>query len=299
MNQSWWEFQVTGEPSLEELLFWRLQTLGAQGTASQVIGQMVRLTVYVPHPQISEETLTQLAQQLQADALTLGYTSPTVGWQIIHEEDWAQSWKAFWHIQPVGKRLLICPEWQTPPPTDRLVLRLNPGSAFGTGEHATTQLCLLALEAQALTGTILADIGCGSGILSVAALLLGADQVYAVDTDPLAVDAAQAGRDLNGFTPKQMTVAQGSIEQLAQRLPQPVDGFCCNILAEVILRLIPQFHEITQPGSWGILSGLLAAQGAQIADVLQGYGWHVVQEQYLGDWCCLQIQRTDALSQAA
>ncbi len=294
MNQTWWEFQVKGELPLEELLWWRLQDFGGQGVASQEKGQTVTLTAYVSHSHVAEATLQQWADQLQADVQAAGYASPDIQWQVIHEEDWAHSWRAFWHPQPIGNRLLICPEWETPPPTERLVLRLNPGSAFGTGEHATTRLCLQALEQQNLAGKTLADIGCGSGILSVAALMLGAAQVYAVDTDPLAVTAAQATRQLNGWASRQLPVAQGSIDALAEQLRHPVDGFCCNILAEVILRLLPQFEQITRPGSWGILSGLLTQQAAEMTVALQAQGWQVVHRQHLGDWCCLQIATLDS-----
>lgn len=242
--------------------------------------------------------LAALALQLRQDALSLDFPSPSVQWQLVNEEDWATSWKQYWHPQEIGDRLLIYPAWLTPPEvSERLVLRLNPGVAFGTGAHATTQLCLEALEMQ-LDDTFgpigrvsIADIGCGTGILSIGAILLGAHQVYAVDTDPLAVEAACTSRALNQIHPDQMVVWPGSIAELAQRLALPVDGFVCNILAETIIELTPEFARITQAKAWGILSGILIEQADGVIQELAKHGWQLNSLWRRQDWCCLNISR--------
>lgn len=300
----WWEIEVIGSLVLEESLFWRLQEEGCQGMASQRVDSGLSVKSYLPCHQIQEEGLGAIATRLRQDAQALGAPPPQITWQRMTEEDWADNWKRYWHPQAVGQRLLINPAWLPAPETgDRIVLRLNPGVAFGTGTHATTQLCLQALErqmqdnpsplkqAQSQQPMTIADIGCGSGILAIAALLLGAEQAYGVDTDLLAVGAAQDSRQLNGFCAEQMVVAPGSIDTLAALLPGPVQGFCCNILAPVILALIPQFADITQVGSWGILSGLLDSQVAPILTALSQSGWQVLQTDHQQDWCCLVIHR--------
>ena len=130
--------------------------------------------------------------------MDVGCEQLAIQWSAIAESDWANNWKAHWHPQAIGDRILIYPEWlAVPDDPGRVLIRLNPGAAFGTGEHATTQLCLKALETrlpplqEQPRKIAIADIGCGSGILAIAALRLGCEQAYGVDTDPLAVDCAR------------------------------------------------------------------------------------------------------------
>ncbi len=300
----WWEIKAVGVPILDDLLFWRLQEEGCQGTASQIVNQQLTVCGYLSLDRVQKPDLEKIADRLRHDALELGQPAPNIHFQLITEEDWAHSWREYWHPQEVGEKLLIYPAWLEVPETSedaqssfghRLLLRLNPGVAFGTGAHATTQLCLQALERQLhkKSGRLtIADIGCGTGILSIAALLLGADQAYAVDLDSLAIGAAQASRELNGLTPEQLWVAVGSVPQIVQKIDHPVQGFCCNILAHIILELIPQFTDITEVGSWGILSGILDSQRLTIEEALPAYNWEVVQTDHEQDWCSLTIIRT-------
>lgn len=221
---------------------------------------------------------------------------PQVTWSLIEDEDWSKSWKKYWQPQPIGDKLLINPAWmELPTDPSRLVLQLDPGTAFGTGTHPTTQLCLESLEMRLLSEdrsddlVVLADIGCGSGILSIGAVLLGAHQIYAVDTDPLAVKATAENCELNGIAPERIHVSQGSITAL--KLSNPVDGIVCNILAEIIVELIPHFNGIAKDSTWGILSGVLLEQSKWVADVLESHGWMVATLWRRGDWCCLNIRR--------
>jgi ribosomal protein L11 methyltransferase len=293
---SWWEVQVLCEPALEDTVFWRFDSLNSRGMASQQRGASRVIRAYFPQHRFELLDLSALALRLKQDALCIGLLAPRVSWQLIDEEDWSKSWKEHWQPEPIGDRFLITPAWLQPPADNqRLVLKLDPGVAFGTGAHPTTQLCLESLEMRLVYDTAdvtIADIGCGSGILSIGALLLGARKAYAADIDDLAVHAASANRDLNDLAAERMAVIHGSLDAIAQCLEQPVDGIVCNILAEVILDLIPHLDTIVTPNGWGILSGILLEQSKLVADTLEQHGWVVATLWRQQEWCCLNVRRS-------
>ena len=299
MANSWWEIQILCHPALEETILWRLDEFGCRGTAREKKGKSYWLRAYLPQVSAQLLDLAALSLWLKQDALVLGLPMPMSKYSLIDEEDWASSWKEHWQPQEIGDHLLICPAWLEPPPNSgRMVITLDPGVAFGTGVHPTTQLCLEALEMrlgdkpeknQELT---IADIGCGSGILSIGAILLGAGQIYAVDTDPLAIQATGSNRQLNKISRNQLIAKQGSIEEIFSLGADSVDGILCNILAEVIMDLIPAMTAIAESHTWGILSGILVDQAKLIADTLEDNDWIVATLWKRGDWCCFNIRRS-------
>ena len=302
MANSWWEIQILCDPDLEDVIFGRLDAFGMCGASSEYTGYSKLIRGYVPQAQVNILDLAAFALSLRQDALCAGSPIPAVQWNLIDEEDWASNWKAHWQPQNVGDRFLIHPAWlPLPEHTDRLIIKLEPGVAFGTGEHATTQLCLEALEMRlgelgmaehGQEAQFVADIGCGSGILSVGALMLGAAKVYAADTDPLAVQSTLENRELNGIERDRLFVEQGSVDRIAQMIDAPVDGIVCNILAEVIIDLIPQMGQIAKPSTWGALSGILLDQAKAVTDALEANGWLVAALWKRGEWCCLNIRRS-------
>jgi len=168
---------------------------------------------------------------------------------------------------------------------------MDPGSAFGTGSHPTTRLCLEALESLDLAGVRLADLGCGSGVLGLAALRLGAVAVAAADTDVLAVRATADNAALNGLT-DQMRVALGSADTLAGLLDgRPADLLLCNILAPVIQALCPAFHTLLAPHGVGLLSGLLVDQAPALQQALLEEGWRAELTAQQSQWGLLTIRR--------
>ena len=297
MTNCWWEIQILCHPALEESFFWRLEQFGCSGTAREFKGEFSLIRAYIPQIQVEPSDLEELSLWLRLDALNFSLPEPKIHQHLIEEEDWASSWQQYWQPRAIGDRFLIYPAWLTPPETsERLILRLDPGPAFGTGTHPTTQLCLEALEMHLAEGSrkvAIADIGCGSGILSIGAILLGANRAYAVDTDPLAVRAACYNRQLNKIESSQLIVEQGGGKELAQLIGDGVDGIICNILADVIIELIPQFTQLAKPQTWGILSGILIEQANSIAGPLAKYGWEVTTAWKLEGWCCLNVRRTE------
>ena len=293
MSNSWWEIKIDCIPDLEESIFWRLSEFGCKGMSTQQQGREILISAYIPQVQVKLLAISDLSLQLEDDAKEIGCELPVTKCNLIDEEDWSSSWKQHWQPQPIGDRLLINPAWLEPPTdSERIILKLDPGVAFGTGTHATTQLCLEALEMRLQPGTNLtiADIGCGSGILSTAALLLGAQQVYAVDNDPLAVKATGENRDLNLIPAEKLIVDLGSIEQVQLMIPAPVDGFVCNILADIIIQLAPSMAAIVKPKGWAILSGILSSQVADVSHVLEQNGWVVGTVWNRLEWSCINLK---------
>ncbi|MEB3216817.1 MAG: 50S ribosomal protein L11 methyltransferase [Nostocales cyanobacterium 94392] len=306
MTKTWWELQILCSPEIEDSVFWRLEEFGCRGTASQKKGNLISVQAYLPESQAHLLDLAALSLCLRQDAVCWGTSLPSLQWKLIDEEDWSSSWKQHWQPQEIGDRFLINPSWiAAPENTERIILKLDPGVAFGTGAHATTQLCLESLEMrfsdipQSFVGSeekkeaaVIADIGCGSGILSLGALMLGAKQVYAVDVDSLAVNSTIENREINGIATESLTVAQGSVEVLQKLLVEPVDGIVCNILAEIIIELVPSMSAIVKPTTWAIFSGILLEQSNAVTEVLEKNGWLVATLWKRKEWCCLNARRT-------
>ena len=300
MTNHWWEIKIHSVPALEELIFWRLEQLGCSGTASECTGELLVTRAYLPQIKAPDLNLSDFFLELRQDALIAELPEPVIESQLIDEEDWALSWKQHWHPMKIGDRFLVNPAWLPPPEnSDRLILRLDPGSAFGTGTHATTQLCLESLEmrlAPPFQEKVIADIGCGSGILSIGAVLLGIPKVYAIDVDPLAVIATHSNLRLNQINLESIVIEQGTVDKLFTRLPDGVDGIVCNILADVIIQLMPKFTQLAKPNGWAILSGILVEQAPAIADALEQYGWDIATLWKRQEWCCFNIRRNNKKS---
>ena len=264
MALAWWRLELLALPELEESLTWKLNALGIPRVAvrhSPEQPQDRKLVAWLPASDWPESERQQLEQALKPLADTFGLALPTIHWFEQDDEDWSLSWKQHWEPDPVGQRLLILPAWLELPPehADRQVIRMDPGSAFGTGSHPTTRLCLEAIEelsderGGSLGSIRVADLGCGSGILGIAALLEGASSVAAADTDSLAVRATRDNAVVSGFE-EQFQVDLGSIERLAELLEgRPADLLLCNILAPVIqasaLPLTPSWLQAASASS--------------------------------------------------
>ncbi len=287
MPIAWWRLEMAPPAELEESLLWKLQTLGVSRLAVRHVPEAPaerQLLAWLPESDWPAGQRSALEEALATLGEPFGLAMPPIRWERQADEDWSLSWKRHWRPDPVGRRLLILPAWLEPPPEhgDRLVIRMDPGSAFGTGSHPTTRLCLEAIEAgPGPAGLRIADLGCGSGILALAALRLGAAAAAAVDTDSLAVAATAGNAALNGFpvtvgpggtTP--LRVAQGSVETLAGLLEaRPADLLLCNILAPVIEALCPHFDRVLAPDGVGFLSGLLVEQAPALQEALAAAGW--------------------------
>ncbi|MDP4830793.1 MAG: 50S ribosomal protein L11 methyltransferase [Cyanobium sp. MAG_185] len=298
----WWRLELASLPELEESLLWKLAELGIPRVAVQhrpETPSQRQLIAWLPAIDWPEPERQQLARALAPLAEPFGLALPPLKWIQQADEDWSLSWKQHWQADPVGKGLLILPAWLPCPPehAERRLIAMDPGSAFGTGSHPTTRLCLEALELLAartpegLAGLRVADLGCGSGVLGLAALRLGAASVAAADTDSLAVRATADNAALNGLTP-QVRVQLGSVEALAELLEaQPADLLLCNILAPVIQALCPAFNTVLAANGVGLLSGLLVDQAPALQLALRDEGWQAELTAEQSQWGLMTIRR--------
>ena len=197
-------------------------------------------------------------------------------------EDWENNWKAYFHPIPVGEKLLIQPAWEPPAdPQGRAVLLLEPGLAFGSGSHATTRLCMEALERAVKPGCAVLDVGCGSGILSVAAMLLGAGRVLGVDIDPMAVQNARENAARNQVP---CEFVQGD---LAVGVSGQFGVIVSNIVADAIIALARQIPRHLKPGGMWISSGIIDTREADVLSALKEGGFTLLGRQAAEGWVCL------------
>jgi ribosomal protein L11 methyltransferase len=213
-------------------------------------------------------------------------TLPPHDVEFVADEDWARSWMDRYRPMRFGRRLWVCPSWLTPPDPDGVTLMLDPGLAFGSGTHATTALCLEWLERQTLTGKTVIDYGCGSGILAIAALKLGARAAWGIDTDPQALAVSRENATRNGIG-RELTLL------LPEQAPADLnaDSVLANILAGPLVELAGQLTAMVRPGGGLALSGILANQVEEVSD-------HYVQDfdltkEIRDDWALLSgVRRT-------
>ena len=204
-------------------------------------------------------------------------------------EDWENNWKQYFHPMPVGEKLLIQPLWRDEAESgDRKMLKIEPGLAFGTGSHDTTRLCLETLEKHISDGKTVLDIGCGSGILSIASLLLGAKSAVGVDIDPLAVKTARENGELNGFTEPKFKVFEGN---LVDKVSGKFDVVVANIVADVIILFCEDAGKFMNSDSVFITSGIIDTRESDVLTAFDKYGFEVQERYAQGGWLCFVVKK--------
>ena len=205
----------------------------------------------------------------------------------VQDADWENNWKQFYKPMEIGERLLVIPAWEKAEAKGRVTLTLNPGLTFGTGSHATTRLCLTALESRIRGGENVLDLGCGSGILSIAALRLGAESAFACDIDEKCVDVAYENAALNGIGKDRYTVRWGDVltdAALRQEMGAGYDIVVANIVADVIMGLSPHVRPFLKPGGLFLCSGIIDDRAAEVLERLKADGWDVFEQRSSEGW---------------
>lgn len=212
----------------------------------------------------------------------------------LRDEDWENNWKQYYKPMEIGQRLLVIPQWEQVDPGQRVPLILDPGLTFGTGSHATTRLCLTALEKTVAQGDRVLDLGCGSGILSIAALRLGAFQALAVDIDDKCLDVAYENAALNGIGKDRYTVRVGDVlsdGSLRRELEGSYDIVVANIVADVIIALAPLVPSMLRPGGTFLCSGIIDDRAEEVRAALEAAGWTVLETQSADGWFAYTCRR--------
>ena len=205
----------------------------------------------------------------------------------VADADWENNWKQFYKPMEIGERLLVVPEWEQADAPERVTLRLNPGLTFGTGSHATTRLCLTALEKAVRGGERVLDLGCGSGILSIAALRLGAAEATAVDIDDKCLTVAYDNAALNGIGKDTYTVKVGNVltdEAMRAQLGGGYQIVLANIVADVIIGLAPLVRSMLAPGGLFLCSGIIDTRAEEVADKLRTAGLEIAETHSAEGW---------------
>ena len=236
--------------------------------------------IYIEEGNNPAEAVSFISERLSAEGIS--FKIETDG---CSEDDWADKWKAFFKPQPIGDRLFVRPVWVDDYDSgDRVVLNIEPGAAFGTGTHETTRLCLETLDKIIKEGDTVLDIGCGSGILAIASMLLGATEGFGVDIDPLAVKTAVENGKMNGLGEPQLQFVCGD---LADKVTKKYDVVVANIVADIIILFSTQVRAFMKQGAKFVASGIIDSRADEVVLALQNAGLFVKERIEENGWVCL------------
>ena len=268
----------------EAAIFWDFADMDRIGTDTPCVkGYVADCPENLPTVEAAKAAIERL--KTMEHAAELGTLLTTV--VTVDDEDWANNWKQYYKPLPIGSRLLVLPSWEARPETDRIVLKLDPGMAFGTGAHHTTRMCLEFLEKTVKPGDTMLDLGCGSGILSIAARLLGAVDATAVDIDPIAESIAYENAEMNGIGKEHYTVLIGNVlsdTRLQKKIAGQYPVVAANIVADVIITLAPIARPLVAPGGVFLVSGIIDERVDEVVAALENSGFTVSEHSRAEGW---------------
>ncbi len=284
MMMRWAEVSVDAEPQAGDAVSEALRRAGCDGVYVRDTLQPPQVTGYLPADDRLEARLDNLQSALQTlPSFGIVGAGTALTLRTVEEADWANAWKAYYKPMRVGRHLVVTPPWETPTLyTNDIPIIVDPGMAFGTGSHPTTQLCLAALEDYAHPAMRVADIGTGSGILAIAAAKLGASEVVATDNDPLAVKIAAENAAVNAVPlHTQEAFPSGAY-----------DIVVANILADVIIGMAEALAALVKPEGVLIASGIIDTRETDVRFAVEGEGFAPLETRHSGEWVALAFRRS-------
>jgi ribosomal protein L11 methyltransferase len=297
-TKDWYKLTFQIESDLEEIIIWKLNELGIFSFSFEyLIKNENKKNVNIWLPIIEwDESARSSFEKIICKLLNINDSKNQLfEWSTIKKEDWLTSWKKYWKPELVGNHFLILPCWinLNEKFKDKQIIKIDPGAAFGTGGHPSTYLCLEKMENISFSDKKVLDIGSGSGILTVAARLLGAKEVCAVDNDYLAINSTNSNFQLNFGNLKNLNTYLGSFNEviLKNKLKQ-FDFVLCNILAEVIKEMIPNIYKSLKNNGEVIFSGILNSQKDEIIKILIQNNLKLLDVSTRKDWACISAQKT-------
>lgn len=277
----WHEITLDTPESLKDAVIGELTELGAGGVWESGDTQLTAYFEKVP----DLESIKSLFKRG-------GFPAPEIEFAPVADRDWGEEWKKSWSSFPIGTRFFVIPSWlNSTCPEGRFPLLIDPGQAFGTGTHETTQLTLEAMERWIRPDGVVLDLGTGSGLLAIAATLLGARTVWACDNDPVAVEVAQENVERN--TPGKVSLMCSSIEAVAD---QSVDLLLCNLTADVISAIYEDIHRVMRVQGIAIFSGILNFQAPGIQQLASSRGHVLLEQTTRGEWSALVTRNMSGLN---
>ncbi len=295
--KDWYKLTFLIESDSEEMIIWKLNELGIFSFSFEYLiknENKKEMNIWLPVDDWGESSRCDF-ENIISNFLNINAPKNQIfDWSIIKEEDWLTSWKKYWAPELVGNHFLILPCWMSLNEKfkDKKIIKIDPGAAFGTGSHPSTYLCLEKMENIFFSDKKILDIGSGSGILSVAARLLGAKEVYAVDNDYLAINSTKSNFQLNFGDLNNLNTYLGSFNEviLKNQLTQ-FDFVLCNILAEVIKGMIPNIYKCLRNNGEVIFSGILNSQKDEIIKILVKNDLKLLDITTRKDWACISAQK--------
>ena len=302
-TKDWYKLTFLIESDSEEIIIWKLNELGIFSFSFEYLiknENNKEVNIWLPVDDWGDSSRCDFEKIISKLLNINAPENEFFDWSIIKEEDWLTSWKKYWAPELVGNHLLILPCWMNPNEKfkDKKIIKIDPGAAFGTGSHPSTYLCLEKMENISFSDKKILDIGSGSGILSVAARLLGAKEVYAVDNDYLAINSTKSNFQLNFGDLNNLSTYLGSFNEviLKNQLKQ-FDLVLCNILAEVIKGMIPNIYKCLRNNGEVIFSGILNSQKDEIIKILIQHDLKLLDVSTRKDWACISAQKTSGPAQ--
>ena len=296
-TKDWYKLTFLIESDSEEIIIWKLNELGIFSFSFEYLiknENQKEVNIWLPVDDWGESSRCDFEKIISKLLYINAPENEFFDWSIIKEEDWLTSWKKYWKPELVGNYLLILPCWINLDKKfkDKRIIKIDPGAAFGTGSHPSTYLCLEKMENSLFFDKKVLDIGSGSGILSVAARLLGAKEVCAVDNDYLAINSTNSNFQLNFGNLKNLNTYLGSFNEviLKNQLKQ-FDFVLCNILAEVIKEMIPNIYNCLRNNGEVIFSGILNSQKDEIIKILIQNDLKLLDVSTRKDWACISAQK--------